>query len=65
MRVLETAKQNVALFHDVWQKQKSNLPQRRQVTERMTPISRHRTSKSVCKRTWVTLGNCHAAQHRL
>ncbi len=33
--VLITAKQTVERFHDVWEKEKHNLPQRRQVTERI------------------------------
>ena len=33
--VLNTAKQTVESFHEVWEKEKNNLPQRRQVTERI------------------------------
>ena len=33
--VLNTAKQTVERFHEVWEKEKNNLPQRRQVTERI------------------------------
>ena len=33
--VLNTAKQTVERFHEVWEKEKNNLPQRKQVTERI------------------------------
>ena len=33
--VLNTAKQTAEGFHEVWEKEKNNLPQRRQVTERI------------------------------
>ena len=33
--VLDTAKQTVERFHEVWENEKNNLPQRKQVTERI------------------------------
>ena len=33
--VLNTARRTVERFHDVWQREKNNLPQRKQVTERI------------------------------
>lgn len=33
--VLDAARQTVERFHDVWQREKNNLPQRKQVTERI------------------------------
>ena len=33
--VLDTARQTAERFHDVWQREKNNLPQRKQVTERI------------------------------